>query len=191
MRCLKGTHPINTAAREARSRGIRRMDTDFRPIASIVTPSEGFVMDDSKAQQVSDDPSPSVSDDTDSRSSCRRFVLVAFAAILGYGTVADAEAAALRVFPSATDLSLNVSISIPCLLRLLKALTRRARGIADAEAAALRVFPSATDLSRLDFDPLPVAPTQGTNSQGQGNGTCAQGTPGDNGGDPGESGSNC
>ena len=56
---------------------------------------------------------PSVSDDTDSRSSYRHFALVAFAAILGYGSVADAEAAALRVFLSGPDASLSVSVSIP------------------------------------------------------------------------------
>ena len=69
-------------------------------------------MDDSKFQQLPDDSPPSVSDDTDSSASCRRFALVAFAAILGYGSVADAEAAALRVFPSGPDASLSVSISI-------------------------------------------------------------------------------
>ena len=70
-------------------------------------------MDDSKFQQLPDDSPPSVSDDTDSSASYRRFALVAFAAILGYGSVADAEAAALPVFPSGTDPSLSVSISIP------------------------------------------------------------------------------
>ena len=79
-------------------------------------------MDDSKTKQVPDDSSVLVSEDTedtgetedtDSSASYRRFALVAFAAILGYGTVADAEAAALRVFPSGPDSSsLNVSISI-------------------------------------------------------------------------------
>ena len=111
-------------------------------------------MGDSKTKQVPDESSVLVSEDTedtDSSSGYRRFALVAFAAILGYGTVADAEAAALRVFPSAEDLSLNISITIPS----------------------------------------PVAPIQGNNPQGQGNGTCTQGTPGDNAGVPGEGGSNC
>ena len=72
-------------------------------------------MDDSNTKQVPDDSSVLVSEDTedpDSSASYRRFALVAFAAILGYGSVADAEAAALPVFPSGTDPSLSVSISI-------------------------------------------------------------------------------
>ena len=72
-----------------------------------------------KPQKTDSEPAaaPDDSKDTDEATDCsasyRRFALVAFAGILGYGTVADAEAAALRVFPSNAELSLNVSITIP------------------------------------------------------------------------------